>query len=270
MADSLNADDAERNVAVQLFKAGAGFVAAILLIVLLLFAFAFRFDLQSAGQFGDMFGLANAIFSGVAFLMLIIGLSLQRHELSLQRVELRQTREEFEKQSAAFQKQNEVMEQQRFEGTFFQLLRLHSQIVASLDAIGSSGSAGFFAVRLSTFMNQSLSGRRADLAVAAYQDFHKSNLEELGHHFRTLYNIVKFIDSSSLSRESKQTYMNLLRATLQKSEIIFLCLNCTTTYGRDKFKPLVEEYALLENFDWSHDYADQFRKLYDKRAFGGK
>lgn len=53
------------------------------------------------GQFGDMFGGINAIFSGLAFASLAYALYLQRRELSLQRLELALTRRELAKQAAA-------------------------------------------------------------------------------------------------------------------------------------------------------------------------
>jgi hypothetical protein len=48
--------------------------------------------IAARGQFGDMFGVANALFSGLAFTALIVSLSMQRRELALQRDELRLTR----------------------------------------------------------------------------------------------------------------------------------------------------------------------------------
>lgn len=50
--------------------------------------------IAARGQFGDMFGLANALFSGLAFTALIFSLHMQRRELALQRDELRLTRNE--------------------------------------------------------------------------------------------------------------------------------------------------------------------------------
>ena len=40
------------------------------------------------GTFGDMFGAVNALFSGLAFVGVIIAILLQRQELQLQRTEL--------------------------------------------------------------------------------------------------------------------------------------------------------------------------------------
>lgn len=71
------------------------------------------------GQFGDMFGAANALFSGLAFTALVVSLSMQRRELALQREELRLTRKEMTlardeaaKQASALAEQARTMEAQ--------------------------------------------------------------------------------------------------------------------------------------------------------------
>ncbi len=55
---------------------------------------AFFPNWQERGQFGDLFGSVNALFSGLAFAGLIYAILLQRQELSLQRAELKLQREE--------------------------------------------------------------------------------------------------------------------------------------------------------------------------------
>ena len=56
---------------------------------------------EHRGQFGDMFGVANTLFSGLAFAALTYTLLLQRRELSLQRLELSLTRAELARQTEA-------------------------------------------------------------------------------------------------------------------------------------------------------------------------
>ena len=46
------------------------------------------------GQFGDLYGSINALFSGLAFVGLIFTIYMQKEELALQREELRLQREE--------------------------------------------------------------------------------------------------------------------------------------------------------------------------------
>ena len=64
-------------------------------------------DWASRGQFGDVFGAVNALFSGLAFAGLIFAILLQREDLELQRQELTLTRQELSRTAAA-QEQSEV------------------------------------------------------------------------------------------------------------------------------------------------------------------
>ncbi len=63
------------------------------------------------GQFGDMFGAVNALFSGLAFAGLIFTIFLQRRELALQREELKLQREEMAKSRDELARQAKVQEQ---------------------------------------------------------------------------------------------------------------------------------------------------------------
>src|SRR5690349_18273158 len=82
-------------------------------------------DWSERGQFGDMFGAVNALFSGLAFGGIIYTILLQREELNAQRKELELTRLEFKEQ-------NETLRLQRFENVYFNLLTIHYQLVENL------------------------------------------------------------------------------------------------------------------------------------------
>jgi hypothetical protein len=58
-------------------------------------------DLEKRGQFGDTFGAVNALFSGLAFAILIHTMWLQKEELELQRKELKMTRRELKRSATA-------------------------------------------------------------------------------------------------------------------------------------------------------------------------
>lgn len=60
-----------------------------------------RPDWLTRGQFGDMFGGINSLFSGLAFAGLIYTIMLQRNELALQRKELILTRNELMRSAKA-------------------------------------------------------------------------------------------------------------------------------------------------------------------------
>ena len=88
---------------------------------------------QTRGLFGDMFGSVNSLFSGLAFVGVILAIFLQSHELSLQRKELKKTQKVLRGQKQQLIIQNRTFTKQTFENTFFQLLNSHQILVESLN-----------------------------------------------------------------------------------------------------------------------------------------
>ena len=69
-------------------------------------------NMAERGQFGDMFGWLNALFSGLAFAGVIYAILLQREELALQRRELKETRTELQRTADAQVKSEEALRKQ--------------------------------------------------------------------------------------------------------------------------------------------------------------
>jgi hypothetical protein len=86
---------------------GAVFGLAVLGVVGLQIGYAFFVfstigpQMATRGQFGDIFGGVNALFTGLAFAGVIYTILLQRQELGLQREELRLTRDELKRSADA-------------------------------------------------------------------------------------------------------------------------------------------------------------------------
>ena len=94
-----------------------------------------------------------------------------------------------------------------------------------------------------------------------YDTFYSNSDMHVGHYFRTLYNIIKYVDQSDLpSDDEKKMYTNLVRAQLSSPELELLYFNCLHPVG-EKFKPLVERYTLLKHLD------REFRKHYLSENF---
>jgi hypothetical protein len=216
----------------------------------------------------------------------IYAIILQQAELKLQRSELTLTRSELAGQKAQMQIQNETLQRQAFENTFFQLLRLHSEIVASMETSGvnasgesfqSNGQECFtdFYQKITGNLSPARSRYSSDGGAAVtepvninerYLTAYAEIEQHIGHYFRNLYNIVKFIDESDI--KNKQLYINLLRARLSTNEVKVLFYNCLSEMGISKFKPLVERYALLKAISKSDRINPDHYHLYDKSAFG--
>jgi hypothetical protein len=234
------------------------------------------YALPERGTFGDMFGAVNALFSGLAFASLIYTILLQRQELRLQREELHFTRKEIEGQKLQLVAQNEVLRQQNFENTFFQSLRLMQELVNALDMGKGDGvvHGRDCITRLYRFYHTAYSNEKARLPNTemegiisnAYAKFYDHYGFEIGHYFRTLYNLVKLVHASQV--QNKRFYTNLIRAQLSDHELGLLFYNCLSPLGKAKFKPLVEEYALLKNMPMRLIHDPDHRHFYAPHAFG--
>ena len=95
--------------------------------------------MEERGTFGDMFGVANALFSGLAFAGVLFAIFLQREDLETQKKQLELNRKELEAQGRRLDEQYNTLRRQAFEGAFFQLVRLHAEMVTSM-AIMSDGN----------------------------------------------------------------------------------------------------------------------------------
>lgn len=225
------------------------------------------------------FDRLNALFSGLAFWGVIWAILLQKRELAFQRRELELTRQEVRGQKEQLQAQNLTMRQQRFENTFFSLLNLFIGVVSSMEVttVAEGRPATFkgrecFTALYNELQRQYTNDQHATkiddskaLCIDAYNHFADYRQMAVGHYFRTLYNIVKFVDRSTV--DDKQTYINILRAQLSSSELNLLFYNCLSDYGSRKFKPYVEQFGLLENMMLSNLIRQDHKSLYNESAF---
>ncbi|OOY03885.1 hypothetical protein BMI87_15885 [Thioclava sp. F28-4] len=211
------------------------------------------------GVFGDQFGAVNALFTGLAFAAVIYAILLQRVEISLVRDELDRTKGILEEQQNLAQLQVSAQSKQIFESTFFNLLNVFSEIVQSMDLkskeLPDVTGRDVFPVFLKRLRSQDplktagmypSTDKGPGEAEEAYEKFYGQYKSELGHYFRTLYNLYKFVDSSEV--EDKRLYTNLIRAQLSDDEALMLFINGLSPRG-SKFKPLLEKYSVLKNVD---------------------
>lgn len=251
-------------------------LGGVVLLFLLNFSMVFFIpNKETRGTFGDQFGAVNALFSGLAFAGLIYtiilqrrDLELQRNDLKLQRKELALNRKEMEEQTAEFEKQNETLRIQRFENTFFNMLSQFQEVVNSLSVSYRRGGETHEALGRETFkISFKMSPVHVDIPKGAFagQSFYgmSSVIKELNltgyckadvptyfdHYFRLLYRILKFVRDTPLvtSFDDEYEYTSMLRAMLSRYELLWLYYNGLSEYGVNKFKPLIERYAMLKN-----------------------
>lgn len=162
------------------------------------------------GQFGDMFGSVNALFSGLAFVGVVIAILLQRQELNAQREELKLTRTEVHRQADQLELQAKTMQAQQFEATFFQLLGLLHEIVASHKDL-STGKIGSLGLR--DTMNRSHTESGDHLTI--------KNEFPIRPYFKILTEILEYI-----ARHRRFDYVSIVRAQLSDPELSLIFVYC--------------------------------------------
>jgi hypothetical protein len=233
-------------------------------------------------ELGDFVnGITSPFLSMAAFILLFLTYSSQKTELRLNR--------------SILEKQYEQLSKQQFESTFFNLLNLHNQIVNAITTESlrrSTVSKGvtteerriitgrecfiFFYEQLRAIYHQM--SRNIDKSKepifkdgsekidVIYYEFFMERQSDLGHYFRNLYQIIKFVDDSHIP--NKQDYINLIGAQLSSSELLILCFNCLSRFGKE-FKVLIEKYSLLKSISNDNELLRyECRDLFDKKAFG--
>ena len=226
------------------------------------------------GQFGDLFGAVNALFSGLAFAGLIMTIWLQRRDLQYQRKSIEQTNQEMQHQTREFDVQNQTLKQQQFDNTFFELLRMLQTIVDDLTlnveysryidmpdqklSFTCTGRNVFQELFINRFYKvvagsshgiESLHDEVKNNGVD--RTFARDELKFLYHYIRFVYRIVKYVDETTLltSDEEKYNYVSFLRATLSNYEQMILFYNCCTKAASNNIRLLFDRYDLFSNVD---------------------
>lgn len=222
-------------------------------------------DLQKGNNLGGFVGgFAGVFFTLAGVLLLYRTLQLQREEFSKTQV---------------------AITTQQFETTLFNMLNVLHNIVLSLDGEFKVGTdykmfSGYryFQKCLDELKERItvLVGNRADLVIEkvrnleeilttdysnleselsiAYADFYKQHHTELGHYFRYLYNIIKFVLDNRELEDDKRKYLNLVQAQLSNQELGMVFYNVNSELGKNaskikQFRDWLDYYSLLENMD---------------------
>lgn len=230
----------------------------------------FSKNLQDMGQFGDLFGSVNALFSGLAFAGLAVTIFLQK-------IALKEARD-------ANKKQEKVLEIQSFENTLFNLLKLRNDFAQSIEikkykegglTKGPLGLA-FLLNDIHALYNGSQSndtpGDVHNNANLAYELCYKDNNHALSSYFRSLFGVFDFIDKSTLEIDKKKQYCRYVKYQLSDPETVLLFYNICV-YGdnagrAEKFRDLAIKFELLNNLQEDEVICKEFFKKIDPRAYG--
>lgn len=226
--------------------------------------FPVEWDFTNSGAFGDSFGPLSAIMASAAALSAIAAYRSQAAEII--RAKERQANDDARHRDELLRLEERQIQldnaasKSNFEETFFRLLHTFSSIVNRIDIKTSNGQVKVAHDAFDSIVKYAK--RSAEIQginfSAAWTDTAQRYRNDLNHYFRFMYHIILFVDSSPI--ENKYFYVRLVRALLSESEMILLGLNCEYGDGKEKFKNLVEKYALL------HNLSEPSRKMWFKNS----
>ena len=223
-------------------------------------------DPGERGTFGDQFGGLTALFSGLAFAGLIVTLYMQQKDLSAQREELKRSNLEFALQ--------------RFDSSFFGMIKMLNDHVSSITYENQSGRPAISILSLEIKRNcqsvrLSVIGSMEEVLGDNKSEFRKSLSEifvehddKLGPYLRILHNVYRLIDAeTNLDEKQKSDYARIARAQISLAELDLIFINGVTAQA-ERFKPLIEKFTILKHTSPSTIKNYGFiRKIYRDSAF---
>ena len=261
-------------------------------------------EIAERGQFGDSFGVVNALFSGLAFAGVICAIIFQQKELALQRMELALQREELANTRGEMKEQKRAIQKESFERSFFQFLEIleakyqSTEYVVKVEidvrketvqtAYERLKETGFDVV--SSFPSKIDGKTYLEIKKKGEDAFFSACIEEnwistffyMNPYFSLLFKILRFIDQADFSKnfEKKKFYTDILRDQMTNYQLVVLFnlarypdwhlgLGHGNIDGKI-FKDLIEKYSLFLNIGF---YGDNWKKdvtFYDRSAFGDR
>lgn len=222
-------------------------------IIVLLFWSA---DIETKASLGDSFGIINAIFSALAFAVILYTLHLQQQDLHATILELQETRI-----------QNEghynTMSLQRFETTFFNLLEMLHTYIMNVEENTYKGFAFFHIHCFHTPEN------------SKWTLFFDHTAKQLASR---IISILKFIEmqdfgysefDSRLKNDIKKKYIDILKSTSTREVLIFSATGCVLI-DKKEVKILYEKFGLLSDLDVNERGYDYFLERFNPEIFDSK
>lgn len=227
-------------------------------------------DFTETGQIGDTIGgIMGPVVAMIAAYLTFIAFWVQKQANEAQRQDIKV---------------------ERFNANFYNLLNIHEQITSSLEFSDQNKKITYHGRELFRYTFESVlefnqegnfvgMGMRRRIETCGMESYANSNTPTyFDHYFRNMYRIVKFVEETDVFDDliqeeidkKKYEYVAILRSTLSRYELVWLFYNTLSIYGKAKFKPLVEKYALLNNIRVELLVNQEDVRQFNAKAFGGQ
>lgn len=74
-------------------------------------------------------------------------------------------------------------------------------------------------------------------------------------------------EDKQLSDDEKYEYARIVRSTLSQYELVVLFYNCLSVKGIERFKPIIENFAIMNNLRKELLAKAEDEGLYDEKAY---
>lgn len=262
------------------------FFGAIFIVVaaIIFIGFESYINEEKTGQFGDFIGgIIGSLFSLIGVILFYVALMEQRKDINInhenlkiqsnalkqqveefkaQKEELIETRKVYEEQTNLFREQTDfykkqyfelkeqtiVTKNQQFDRCFFSYLDVFSQLKNTLNK--NENNNNYFSTIYKKLKEVNIEGKNLfdslKLIQKQYILIFQNEKDNLSHYFKTLYRIIRLIDSSQIEIEKKNQYFKFLRSQLSDSELLLIYYNCQSSMGV-KVRPYIVKYELLKH-----------------------
>lgn len=194
---------------------------------------------EAFGTFGDYVGGVFGAFTGLISIVFLYFTYLKQIEI--------------------FREQKRDSEMRQFEQNFFQLLNNFRLTLSELQSKSGKTEGTNYMAYIRSLIEKDIneicykSDALTDLNALdtrndidkIYQKMFIRNADKLGHYFRSLYHLLKYIEGHC--HGEKKMYFDLVQAQMNTDELYLTCINGISSYGRRKLHPLLDNYSFLEN-----------------------
>ena len=93
-----------------------------------------------------------------------------------------------------------------------------------------------------------------ELIIRIYEYFYEQYPNVLGHYFRFLYNVFKYVIGNKDTESERRKYIDLIQAQMSSDELGLLFYNALSKYaknnnGKYQFKEWLERFNFFENIN---------------------
>jgi len=111
--------------------------------------------------------------------------------------------------------------------------------------------------------------------VCTYEAMYNQHDYNLGHYFRYIFNMIKYIKESFPENIDQQNkYIGIMQAQLSNDEMGLIFYNAISKHGKnsegtDLFRKWLDEHNFFENIDKRCIFHNSFLKFYPNTAVSG-